>query len=271
MEIPLVLLIDIDGTLVGDISPQVCEFELLQSVYPAGLRGFKTRLTTHLQHTSLLRPGFKDFFRIARSRNIEIFLYTASESKWATTMLVPALEAALSIKINRPIFTRNHCKLVNSEYRKPTNAILKTIFNTLRKRYPSLKSVQDLSSKVALIDNNTVLLQDATFSVGMVLCPTYSYIWYYDLLANIPEDVLFKKAYSIHSKLVQYKQIDNIPVQDGMSMRKLYFKSLARNVTKTHESNDSMWKMLAKLIKRYAFERFSTRVLDYFNKKIHEQ
>lgn len=267
---PLVILLDLDGTIIGDISPQVCEYEILNELQPSQLKTFKELLTAQLRSTAVVRPGFFDFVRCAQAKGIELFVYTASDSRWAS-FFVPILEKALSVKLNRPLFTRSHCRLVNGEYRKPTRAVLHSVFNSLKRKYKGLRTMSDLNQQIAMIDNSNVLMHDAPFSVGLVLCKTYDYLHNYDVLRLITDETLANKTSQIVHKLVQYRLLSSSNLLDTAScdrIRSGYFRTLSddllskRSLRRT-QVRDQMWPELTRIFQKYQLTHFSTKALDY--------
>jgi hypothetical protein len=267
--VPLVILLDLDGTIIGDISPQVCEYEILNEHQPSQLKTFKELLTAQLRSTAIVRPGFAEFVRSVQAKGIELFLYTASDSRWAS-FFVPVLEKALSLKLNRPLFTRTHCRLVNGEYRKPTRAVLHSVFSSLKRKYRGLRTVSDLNQQIAMIDNSNVLSHDAAFSVGLVMCKTYDFSHNYDVLRLVSDETLAKKTSQIVHKLVQYRML-SVPTVETVScdrVRAAYFRTLSdnllskRSLRKT-QAKDQMWPELAHIFDKYKLTHFSAKALDY--------
>jgi hypothetical protein len=274
MLLPTVLLLDLDGTIVGDITPQVCEYEILMDYCPDQLRHMKQFLLAKLQYSNIIRPHFKEFMKLMNHKGVEIFLYTASDPKWAN-FIVPAIEKAVGFKLNRPLFTRSQCKMINGNYRKPMKIILKSIFTNLKRRYHDLKNISDLNQQILFIDNYNVMIQDAAYNIGLALCPTYNYIQHYDVLRFIPDDVFTKKFVSISVKLMQYKLIPTIDTSklspDKIMM--IYFQNLSKNITsrRIHQkqySQDKMWMILDRIFSHHNLSRFSPNTVNYINSKI---
>jgi hypothetical protein len=145
---PLVILMDIDGTMVGRVGCLICEVELHKSLAAAAsvaasaasaaasgtpsasagrVRGMhpvpamsaaaskalRDSVVARLRY-GIVRPYLDQFCRaLTKARQdgktpVELFVYTASDATWAA-FLVPCIEAALGTRFNRPIFTRDHC------------------------------------------------------------------------------------------------------------------------------------------------------------------
>lgn len=271
--LPTVMVLDLDGTIVGNVSPQVCEFEILTEHAPGKLKLFKDQLHAQLQHTPVIRPEFATFCRAMKERGVELYVYTASDAKWAT-LFVGAVERALGVKFNRPLFTRNHCRMMGGVYRKPTRAVLAAVFNGLKRRYAGLRKPSDLADQVAMVDNNNVLLQDAAYSMGMLLCPTYDYLHNYDVLRLVPEDVLAAKTSAVVAKLAQYKLLPaGVPYSSLDKLRAAYYVCLGRDIAASRklrkkQAGDRMWRALQQALVKHNIRTFGPKALTYMESKL---
>ena len=178
--VPLVLLIDLDGTVQGDITPQVEEHKLLEKL---SINPNKKSLSNDYSK-GLLRPYFVNFVNMIKKEHagrVELFVYTASEKKWAS-YIVPIIESITGVRFNRPIFTRNECNMEKQAHKSLIDVKPK-IIRSLRKKYESI-SPNSLDDRIYLIDNNYVLEQ----SKFLLKCPTYHYTVNVDILRNIDAD-----------------------------------------------------------------------------------
>ena len=180
--VPLVLLIDLDGTVQGDILPQVEEHKLINKLPVKINRKFLSGDYTK----GLLRPYFTHFVNMIEKQHagrIEMFIYTASEKKWAYH-IVPIIESITGVKFNRPIFTRNECNMEKQAH-KSLAAVKPKIMRSLRKSYSGITHKSSLDNMIFLIDNSHVL-EESKF---LLKCPTYGYAVNVDILRNIPADL----------------------------------------------------------------------------------
>ena len=270
MRAPLVVVLDLDGTVIGDISTQVCEFELVSALCPAKLRLLKAYLEAQLRHTCLLRPGFARFAKHAAQLEIELFVYTASEARWAQ-FLVPVVEAAVGVKFNRPIFTRTNCRLVNGSWRKPTKGMLASVHSCVRKRHPGLQT-SDLAGRVMFVDNNDVMLQDAAHHVALVHCPTYGARYVHDALRLLPDDLLVQRWRDVARKLMQYGMLDEraaASLASVQAFRGAYYRSLAARIVGPGGScaDDKMWGLFDKILQKY-HHKVSPRLVAFINERL---
>ena len=104
-ETPIVILLDLDNTIQGDISHQLQEYnllELMRNNVPgcSKLRQNKKDVMNDMRK-GLLRPYFKRFIIKMKQRfpNVEFFVYTASESNWAH-YIIKIIEQTLELNLN---------------------------------------------------------------------------------------------------------------------------------------------------------------------------
>lgn len=272
----IAILLDFDGTICGDVNAAVCEYEIITSHCPTKLPIFKALLLSQLKSTILIRPGFQSFMRNMQRREVDVFIYTASEAVWAK-FIIPLVEQAIGVPFARPLFTRAHCKMSNGGYMKPCKNVLVSICNTLKKkRRAGITCPQDLHEKLLFIDNSSVLLRDVPHAPHVVLCPTYDSKIEYDVLRLVPEEVFSKHYQSIYNKLLQYELIPKTRSITGKeSVRILYYHSLARTlalqrVNNRHWQQDTMWPTLEAIFQRYNPKKFDRKMLKYITAKINK-
>jgi len=189
--LPLVLLIDLDGTVVGSVDHLATEFNLhtdaLRSPSKQTKRSSRIKpcvresIVQRLTSEGVLRPYFVEFARTCQ--NCELFVYTAGSDEWAA-FIVPCIEAVLKTrKFNRPILSRSKC-IANADgtYRKSTKLVKPFVYRALRAKYPALTSPDMLDNRIMLIDNTPDVLIERNQTI---YCSTYSYFHAYDFLANI--------------------------------------------------------------------------------------
>jgi hypothetical protein len=244
---PVVILLDIDGTLLGKVGSILCEYDLhrtlgigraiseksskskskSKSKTSTSSKGsfvgkaVRDTIVSRLRY-GIIRPHVLEFCRGAQAiPGVELYVYTASDPTWAA-FVVPCVEEALGIRFNRPIFTRTHCIHVRSSknpntllIRKSVDRILPLIIRSLKKtgKYGDLvthasalasvrtsrrsestrvaKMEMDLfSDRVILVDNTPDIMAYAKDADRLVVCPTYSYQYLYDVLTHMNVDVL---------------------------------------------------------------------------------
>jgi hypothetical protein len=243
---PIVLLIDLDGTMIGDITPQIEEYYLIKDINKRlnniNKKEIKYKNIVFQEELDkyIIRPYFKKFLKnVKKYENIELFIYTASIDKWAK-FVIPKLEKIIDFKFNRPILTRNN--LYNK--RKSINKVKPLIFRSLKKDY-NLKNITDLKY-ILLIDNTKNILIENS---NLIKCPSYNYIHPIDYLRNIPKD-LIKIYYNIIENYFNLPNSSNVYefYSKYYTFLKKQFNYASENNTKY--LNDIYWKRFSFILKQ---------------------
>lgn len=269
---PRVLLLDMDGTIIGDVLPQVCEYEILNEFDARGkgnysvskLRALRDSVTAHLAE-GVLRPYFAWFCsRVKAARPTEIFVYTASDPKWAA-IVVPCIERLAGIRFARPIFTRKHCIITDrGEIRKSLRRVLPTVLTRLRRTSPDL-TLKHLYDSVVMIDNNPLVMQGSPEDERrMVRCPTYDVRMPSDVLTHLSVDVVSKRYVRIAQVLERYdmfpapfsqtrpKSLLDFKVKYYSALSRAYASALSEmRDERTHP--DTFWKRMGSALKHPRF------------------
>lgn len=269
-----VFVIDIDGTIIGDILYEVCEWEIIMKCDPRKIKFFKQRLIAHLR-AGLLRPYLADFVTTLKKQNEanEFFVYTASDDKWAQ-FLIPCIESACNVKFKRPIFSRKHCIVSTMSVKKCLANISTQVFQRL-KPMGIYKNKTQLHNQMILIDNNYVLIDQET-KKG-IICPTYDHKIVYDVLRNLDEYILHERIGDIIGILQKYSLIPQISEKDVLSSYQIlamYYKNYSNKLSQYSSllekgiKRDKYWLNLANLFVALNKKGVSTdKMIKYINTK----
>ena len=274
MTPPPVILLDIDGTLIGDITPQVVLYDLMNRIKQTkGLKSSKPQMSVKdLQdklREGIVRPYFKTFIHEMYSHGVEVFIYTASEKKWAE-FLIKNIEVAYNIKFNRPLFTRNNCKLEHGEYLKNVTTVLPQITKCLNKKYNAHFKPNDIRNNVMLVDNNNVYVKTDTDK--LVLCTTYKY--------SCPENICayFNRSnYDMFSSHIHETLVSHIPgykpYKNFMRFERQFYQAYVDALHKTISNkeacaSDMLFKTLTWCIVSKNIKAFTKNNIKYINWKI---
>jgi hypothetical protein len=188
---PLVVLIDFDGTIIGDVEWILKEYQLIREhnsyMKRNGQANKVTKYSVPLLNSSLshglIRPYLRTFLTKIKKKHshVEFFVYTASTQDWAE-FIVPKVETILGFKFNRPLLTRKHCLYdpATYTYKKSLDSVLPAIKRSIGKHY-NLQKPSDID-KVFLIDNTpSVLLQKSR----QVTCSTYDFKYPVDVCRQL--------------------------------------------------------------------------------------
>lgn len=105
MAPPWVFVLDLDGTVVGDVAAYACEHALLVA-HGARLDGFKRALVDAMDD-GLVRPGFGRLLDALARADARLFVYTASEGAWAR-VLVGCIARRYGVRVEH-VFCRASC------------------------------------------------------------------------------------------------------------------------------------------------------------------
>jgi hypothetical protein len=253
-ELPRVLLLDLDGTLIGHIGAVACEYEILKTTEKNGskrLRAYKEQVVSRLRY-GIVRPHVEAFLKHAAhpAQRLELFVYTASEPTWAA-FIIPCVETALGVRFNRPLFTRAHCipsqdvaarvrSGAGGSLQKSVQHVMPSIFTRLRRKY-GLRSAAQLTQRVVLVDNTPDILIPTERDARMVTCPTYSYNYLYDVLGNVEVDVLHRRFQRIAPVLERAGLFPPSPAASELTSYQqfaaLYYAHLGRIIAEQLTSN----------------------------------
>lgn len=236
-----VFLLDLDGTIQGDVSQQILEYSLLQKF---NTKQKKSQLKRDYQN-GLLRPHFEEFIKVIKTKfeNIKFFIYTASEKTWAHH-IIPIIESIIEFKFERPLFTREHCILDESHKHKFVKSIahIKPLILKSLKRSMKINSNILLDKRIFLIDNNHVL-KEKQF---LIKCPDYNTSVFIDIFRNINSQSI-DKNYKAISKLLFNKECSNV-----FELRSLLYTKIAQTISKTNsKSTDIYWQQVSTIFKKY--------------------
>ena len=242
---PFVILLDLDHTIQGNIQPQLEEYNFIEFINNNFMNDKKTKLRQNkdLLHRDfmkgLLRPHFKTFLTRMKSRfpNVEFFVYTASEDKWAN-YIVRIIENVIKTRLNKRIFSRSDCVVDGRDGHLmiSINKLKPELFKILKNKY---KLKKDFEFKhVYLIDNNYVLKE--TESNHLIKCPDYTATVNIDTLRSIPLEIIKDNLEKISLFLLGHPEKSL-----NMLYKKIHLRTLNSKVVK-----DSYWETQLKIFKR---------------------
>ena len=248
--LPLVVMLDLDGTMVGRVGSLLCEYDLHTSARAPGggkTRGRKRAVPKSVRDSIVARLGWgvirPHLVRFCKGvgPGVELFVYTASDATWAS-FIVPCVEASLGVRFNRPIFTRKDCVTSHAAlgFRKSIEALKPALVRSLRSRYPALRTPADLRDRVLLVDNTPQVMADPRESARIVACPTYDYQCNYDVLSHIDVGTLHNEYRSIAPTLERHGLFGiGIGVDSYQRFAAAYYRRLARALESSLPANMS--------------------------------
>lgn len=259
---PPIVILDLDGTIIGDITPQILLYEL-SKIKDLNVKFTKKTLKQKIKK-GLIRQKFKTF--INSLHNVEFFIYTAAEHSWAL-FIIKCIEENLNIKFNKPIFTRNYCIITESlEIRKDVDKIKQKIISTLLKKYNNLNTELD---NLMIIDNNSGVYYNK-WGNNLLLCPTYNF----RLIENIPayiDEKIYNKHHGIINKHISKYfsiKIDTTNYIDFQKEFYIFYIKYIEYVKKRNNTNDDFFIILLKIITNKHITYYSTKNIEYIRNKL---
>jgi hypothetical protein len=246
----VVFLLDLDGTLQGDINPQVKEYEFMRALN-SRILGKKIKYNLEYLYEDmdmgLIRPHMVNTIRqiCQKHKNVDFYVYTASSDIWGN-FVVRNIKKRYFEKENGfntdIIFTRTHCKpsVENNTIvlRKSISQIKPLILNSLSNKYKT--KIQPL---IYLVDNNYVLFQNE--NKNLIHCPTYNYKVISSPLRNVPTNILRK-----HKSLISTLLTIDI---DYMEVR-LRNERMKQKEINSKERKDVYWKTFGTIMMKTRFK-----------------
>jgi hypothetical protein len=206
---PLIIVLDIDGTIIGNISPQASLFDLQQQI-KSDKQGFSkinlidVKGLRHKLNNGIIRPHLKHFINNTKA---EFFIYTASSNDWAN-FLVPHIENVLGIKFNRPLMTRNHCELEPNVKQKSKSKIDKIVFNSLKKKYKdSHPTFEQVQNNMLIIDNNPDVYSAKDLE-STIVCSSYTFLYPENVPAKLNEETFNNYKHLIETKAENHRDFE---------------------------------------------------------------
>lgn len=246
--IPYVIFLDLDGTIVGDVSDHLNDWLIDKKVREISGRSAHTNFSKHLKwslENGLMRPHFSEFMHTVFSQHgIEVFIATMSTKDWATVM-IKNIEYVVGKKFSRPIFSRETFETG----RKSLTVMRPHVFAVLKKKYAELKHPDQLNGRMLLIDN-TDILEERSF---WVRCRTYDFFPHHDLLRPLDFAFVAKHFRALRKKMIECDIIRRQPEteSDLYLFLSSYYAKLARQFHISAEKNakelrDTFWRNCTK-------------------------
>jgi hypothetical protein len=234
------VLLDLDGTIVGDVSQHVCEWELART-----LRAQKERappdtkmLALALSNGGLLRPYFESFLKTMNALAIPVFVYTASERRWAEH-LIASIETAVGARFERPLLSREHC--LEERRIKSLAKVARVLFPRLRRSTRGIHTPDDVLERMVLVDNTPDILPRNERD-RLVTCRTYSYLSHANVLRIVDEEVFHRNSRLICGVLARNGAISWSPTRGSVpsyvDVMRDYYSGFAASLKRSQEHNE---------------------------------
>lgn len=254
LSTPLVILIDMDGTIIGDATSSACMHELECNL------GSKRGLETYPFKSRLIRPHVESFLKFMKSEyNCLCFVYTAAEQHWASKVIA-CFEKETGVAFSRPIFSRKDCVFVDNVYRKSIQHVSPKLRAILRKRKQKLTD-----QNVILIDNSDVLFPDSDYR--RIICPTYAARVPMDILKRVEVQQIRNNANLVGRILFRYGFITKSSYKSIDEMLSNYYLSIAKALYEEEKSHDdTFWLDMESIFRTKRIDAFTKETLHHIRK-----
>lgn len=280
-QLPYIFILDLDGTIVGNVQYQVSRFSLLNIIQRHGLKSPSLKDTPKAYGSSekLIRPGFQECIKTLRANYpwCHIFVYTASEKKWAIQEL-QWIEKSTGMAFNRPIFTRSDCVIQSTgAIRKSLKKILPRIFNSISKQTPLTNDEKRfiIQNQLMIIDDNAVYIDGQDH---ILLCASYNFQYCEDILEGIDESIIHNPfIQSEYKSLLKSGLVHPFALEesaDPHSKRAKIHHWISKKCITTYKSNrpyqhDGFWKKLKSILIKNHVPRFTPQVIKQIQEVIY--
>jgi hypothetical protein len=268
--LPLIIILDWDGTIAGKVDYQSYKHTLHEYYKKHGLRSSPQSSKAFSPQTNLIRKGFSSFIKDLKTHynnNIYFFIYTASERKWACKE-IQWVEELHDIKFQRPLFTRDDC-IPNGDgsYSKSILKIFPRILRSIGKHSLTKAEKEEiLHKRLMIIDNNRVYND---MESNLLLCPDYGFAIFEDILEDVPLSYL--QTPQIHrfiTCLIDEGCIcplfhPEYDINKSIYMKYNWLATKCRSITKENKKylDDTFFKDLKRLIIHNDLKAFTPKII----------
>lgn len=232
---PYVFLLDLDGTMQGNVLPQLKEYELNEAIkhHDKRIRYNLNQLFSDMAR-GLIRPHLRKALVDIKSKhpNVEFFVYTASSDQWARFLLPKIIRFLFKNEpiVNSTYLTRSDCL---SSGMKSLAKVRPKVARALGDKYPNATF-----KNMYLVDNSFVLHSNEF--QHLIHCPTYDYKVLNCPLRNFSPQVLERHFRTLSLLLLQEPSKTKIQF-----IQKYYnnaFKEfVATDTNNARYANDKYW------------------------------
>ena len=250
-ELPTVVFLDIDRTIIGRANASVERFFLRKVIAQLGEAGEipTSRLpqppyiSPALEMDPVLRPGFADAIQRIRKvfANVELFVCTMGVPVTVTDHKVPGIEAVSGVRFNRPLFHRDFCQSAASKERKLVAQCFRHAIEALSHKKKYREALSDparcrrvFDERFFMVDDTLDVAFDDRSNARLIKCPPFQYMPESDPFVGIGAAVLKSP------KVARYIREAHGP----KSPKSHSNRNHSKHSTKNHES-DGFWPELA--------------------------
>ena len=243
---PYVFLLDLDGTMQGNVLPQLNEYELHEAmrVHDKRVRYSVNQLLSDMAR-GLIRPHLREALVDIKAKHpeVEFFVYTASSDQWAKFLLPKIMRFLFKGGdgiVNPTFLTRSDCLPTGM---KSIAKVRPKVARALRAKYP-----RATFKHMYLVDNSFVLHEHE--AARLIHCPTYDYKVVNCPLRNFPPQVL--ERHFRHLSVLLLRE----PSKSKLHFIQKYYNRAFKEFVETdannaRHANDTYWLRFRGVFMRY--------------------
>lgn len=164
MKLPVVVIFDVDGTLLGNVTSLLNFWLSIKDVLH--FDSVQEKIKRCLP--ALIRPGITDLVNAFKKKyqHVEFFIYSAGREEWLD-VVIPCLEEIIGIEFNRPLFGRSYCVIGY----KMIEIVSKGILRVIKAKYRGNYTMDNIRDMVVIFDDNPAVYDDVHDYVRVIKCP----------------------------------------------------------------------------------------------------
>ncbi len=260
-KLPIIFILDIDNTLIGNSSEIIKYNDLLTYIKTACIRSkldkddsICIKKWTYKIVDNFYRPYLNDFFTGLKeiNKNIEFFVFSLGTFEYVKDMVSLIEDKLDGITINKPYFTREK-SFINDKYSyvKDINVYESVIIDKLKNKYPNIsKNSKKIFEERTIIIDDIAIWDDDYRHIKINPYEFYPIIEYdIHLLEFIyKNDSLYN--YVINTKCLNIERGNTF--QDFLMNYHIYMTNLYNTYNKSNETElkDNIFKKLLESLKR---------------------
>lgn len=276
MPLPVVIVLDVDGTIIGDITPQIMVYDIQNEVKTAGgSLSYKSKDLPLKLKSGIIRPYFSKCVQKLKEKipQIEFFIYTASEKQWAHN-IIKQIETAAGFKFNKPYFTRNNCITTDNDITKALKNIKPCIYKTLKKRY-GLKSITDLNDRIIVVDNRNDVYANTYDAQYHIKCSTYDFKYPENIPALVTTEE-YKRYWNTIGNVVE-KYYGIRPTPDYLLFQEQFYNIHTKVLASSRKTNNEflkdvfynkLYKLIMHVLETKQYDKFNPAIVRFINKQL---
>lgn len=167
MKLPVIVIFDVDGTLIGDVQPLLTFWLSIKDILHFDV--VQEKIKGHLP--AFIRPGLPQLMNAIKKKyqHAEFFIYSAGREEWLD-VIIPCIEDILGVSFNRPLFGRGSCIIGY----KMIECVAMNLLRIIKSKYIGNYSLDNIRDMVVIFDDNPAVYDDTRDFARVIRCPTFT-------------------------------------------------------------------------------------------------